>query len=219
MLLHIPLDTYQWQWRNCNAVFESSRQLRAFPSNIGHQQLLSTWEVWHFEASDPTFRACNVQCPHGSSSRLLQVHELLFPILLQADANPLPNPAHWRVFSEWAWLELLVDKWSVHTSWYRYAVFRWHFPRDIKSITEIKLTFHKSLSGAWFFRHLCSLLFLQQECSRWNSRYELRSYCIEYESHSSYCRYEAAMKLVGMKILLYWDEIHTAVFAVCSWCS
>ena len=106
----LELDTYQWQWRNCNAVFESSRQLRAFPSNIGHQQLLSTWEVWHFEASDPTFRACNVQCPHGSSSRLLQVHELLFPILLQADANPLPNPAHWRVFSEWAWLELLVDK-------------------------------------------------------------------------------------------------------------
>ena len=64
------------------------------------------WNAWHFEASEPTSPSRTVHCVHDTPPQLL--HEP--PNLLQANTNLQPNPAHLRAPSEWAWLELLVEK-------------------------------------------------------------------------------------------------------------
>ena len=94
--------TYQCQWRSCNTLLVSSRQFCALPSDEERQQLLSMWEVCHFEGSVLTSLACNIHCLHGSSSQLLQAREVSFPTSLPANTNLRPNPAHYRAPSEWA---------------------------------------------------------------------------------------------------------------------
>ena len=64
------VDTYQWQWKSCNVLLVSSRQLCALPSDEEHRRLLSMWEACHFASSKSASRACNGQCLHGNSCRL-----------------------------------------------------------------------------------------------------------------------------------------------------
>ena len=103
------LNTYQWQWRNCNTSFVSLRQLLALPSNEGHQWLLSMWEVQNFESTFPTSHACNADCFHDSPFQLYQAHEFLVPASPQANANHGLKWAHLRGPVKWVQLELLVE--------------------------------------------------------------------------------------------------------------
>ena len=104
------IDTYQRQWKSCNALPVSSRQLCPLPSDEERQRLLSMWEACHFESNTSPSHACNAHCPHGSFVQSYGVHDLPLPTSLQANANLRPNAAHSRAPSEWAWLELLVEK-------------------------------------------------------------------------------------------------------------
>ena len=111
------IDTYRCQWRSCNVLFVSSKQLYVLPSDKGRQQSFSMWAFWHFEANNSASRACNAHYHlHGNLGQSYGVRDLAGPTLLQANANSRPNLAHLKAPSEWAWLELLGKKRQGHTN-------------------------------------------------------------------------------------------------------
>ena len=159
MSLFFRIGTHQWQWRSCTVFLVSSRQLHALPSDRGHQQLFSMWEVWHFEASDSTSPVCNVHCLHGSSCQLYWVRDLARPISLLANTNVRSNPAHSTAPLEWAWVELSVKTMDMDEQ----ITFQYTHQKTLNVLffcTYIREpTFYRSLSWVLSFRHFCCFLF------------------------------------------------------------
>lgn len=111
------------------------------------------WEVWNFEATFPTSRACNADCLHDSPFQLYQAHEFLVPVSLQANANPGLKWAHLRAPVKWVWLELSVEMDSL---WIHAVciieILSMHM--CIKGRSGTKLTLHQTLPTAWSFCHV-----------------------------------------------------------------